>query len=99
MNDDLLDDETNDSIEDDDSNIKFVYPYGQSLDTAQTVSVVFNSGIISYPANRALTACSVLKKGKIFVVGSERFFEDEFIDKEENKKIAVILFYIYIIII
>lgn len=77
--------------EDDSNGLRFVYPYGQSLDVDLNVSVVFNSGIIAYPANRALSACCATKnkKGKLFVLGSERFFEDEFFEKEENKKITV----------
>ncbi len=76
--------------QDDDYNLKFVYPYGESIDVDINSSVVINSGIIAYPANRALAACNVskTKKGKIFVFGSEKFFEDEFFEKEENKKIG-----------
>jgi intraflagellar transport protein 52 len=68
--------------------LKFVYPYGQSLDVNNNVSVVFNSGILSYPINRPLCACSVSGKGRLFVLGSEKFFEDEYFEKEENKKIT-----------
>jgi intraflagellar transport protein 52 len=91
LNDDLLSGDEG-ADDDDDFNLKFVYPYGQSLDVDMTTtSVVFNSGIVAYPANRALAACSVSKtrKGKLFVMGSEKFFDDEFFEKEENKKIAV----------
>lgn len=60
------------------------------------LGIIFNSGIIAYPANRALcaTAVSKSKKGRLFVLGSEKFFEDEYIEKEENKKITVI-FYLF----
>ena len=92
FNDDLLDAEEN--FNEDDGNLKFVYAYGQSLEVAMTTSVVLNSGVIAYPANRALAACNLSnsKKGRIFVFGSERFFEDEFFEKEENKKISVRMF-------
>jgi hypothetical protein len=55
------------------------------------VGIIFNSGIIAYPANRPLAACNVSKskKGRIFVLGSEKFFEDDYLEKEENKKITV----------
>lgn len=88
MNDDLLDDNL---TNEDESNLKFVYPYGQSLSVDINVSVIINSGIVAYPANRPLAACNVSqnRKGKLFVMGSERFFDDEFFEKEENKKIAV----------
>ena len=89
FNDDLLDND--DASTDDDSLIKFVYPFGQSLDIEVSTCVVLNSGIIAYPANRALccTALSKSKKGRLFVMGSEKFFEDEYFEKEENKKISV----------
>ena len=92
FNDDLLDPEDNST--EDDENLKFVYAYGQTLDVAINSSVVINSGVIAYPANRALAACNLSnsKKGKLFVFGSERFFEDEFFEKEENKKISVYTF-------
>ena len=88
LNDDYLDDNI---TTEDDSNLKLVYPYGQSLTVDVSTSVIFNSGIVAYPANRALAACNVSKnkKGKLFVMGSERFFDDEFFEKEENKKITV----------
>jgi intraflagellar transport protein 52 len=76
---------------DEDSNLKFVYPYGQSLDVNPNISVVLNSGIITYPINRPLSACTLSenRKGRIFVLGSEKFFEDEYFEKEENKKVTV----------
>jgi intraflagellar transport protein 52 len=88
FNDDLDNEGT--EVEDDGA-LKFVYPFGQSLDVEQHIGVIINSGIIAYPANRPLAACSVSKnkKGKIFVLGSEKFFEDDYLDKEENKKVAV----------
>lgn len=91
FNDDMMDDDNVINNDENNSTLSFVYPYGQSLDVSQAASIVFNSGVISYPANRPLTACAVskTKKGRLFVMGSERFFEDEFFEKEENKKIAV----------
>ncbi len=89
FDDDLLDNDEN--ISEDDSLLKFVYPFGQSLDIEASTCIIFNSGIIAYPANRALCASAVSKskKGRLFVLGSEKFFEDEYIEKEENKKITV----------
>lgn len=85
---DLLDND--EAPQEDEFQLRYVYPYGQSLDVDVNTSVVFNSGIIAYPANRALAACSISKnkKGKLFVLGSEKFFDDEFFEKEENKKIT-----------
>ncbi len=92
FNDDLLDHE--DSGVEDDSMLKIVYPFGQSLDIEHSTCVILNSGIIAYPANRALCASAVSKskKGRLFIMGSEKFFEDEYFEKEENKKVAVRLF-------
>ena len=90
FNDDLLDHDDHLNSEDD-SNLKFVYAYGETLDVDVNTSVVINSGIIAYPANRPLAASSYSqsRKGKLFVLGSEKFFDDEFFEKEENKKITV----------
>jgi hypothetical protein len=90
LNDDLIDND--DEYVEEDYNLKFIYPFGQSLDVESNISVIFNSGIISYPANRPLSACNLSKnkKGKLLVLGSEKFFEDDYFEKEENKKIAVI---------
>jgi hypothetical protein len=89
FNDDLMDPDEN--TNEDDNNLKFVYAYGQSIEVAMNTSVVINSGLIAYPANRALPACNLSnsKKGRLFVLGSERMFEDEFFEKEENKKVCV----------
>jgi hypothetical protein len=99
LNDDLLDND--DNTAEDDALLKFVYAYGQSLEVDVTTSVVFNSGIIAYPANRALAACNLSKskKGRLFVMGSEKFFEDEFFEKDENKKITVRIILIYILLL
>lgn len=84
---DLMDNDDDDGT--DDALLKIIYPFGQSLDTAENVSVIFNSGIIAYPLNRPLCAVttSKSKKGKLAVLGSLRFIENEYIDKEENRKV------------
>ena len=87
---DLLDNDDND--DDDDALLKIVYPFGQSIDVAsnaKNVGVVFNSGIISYPLNRPLCVCTNSKsgKGKICVLGSIKFIENDYLDKEENRKV------------
>ena len=84
---DLMDNDDDDGT--DDALLKIIYPFGQSLDTAENVSVLFNSGIIAYPLNRPLCAVttSKSKKGKLAVLGSLRFIENEYIDKEENRKV------------
>lgn len=84
---DLMDNDDDDGT--DDALLKIIYPFGQSLDTAENVSVIFNSGIIAYPLNRPLCAVttSKSKKGKLAVLGSLRFIENDYIDKEENRKV------------
>lgn len=88
-NDDLLDhaDDTPDETK-----IKVVYPYGCSLNSLSSqVSTLFTSGLLSYPVKRPLMLSlkSLSKKGKMIILGSERFMEDEFFEKEDNKKIIV----------
>lgn len=88
-NDDLLDqvDEEND-----DENIKVIYPYGCSLKLkSNKISTVFTSGILSYPLKRPLMSAIVSnsKRGRMVVVGSESITEDDFFDQEDNKKIIV----------
>lgn len=88
-NDDLLD-QIDD--EEDNDNIKVIYPYGCSLKLkSNKISTVFNSGILSYPLNRPLMTAvtSNSKNGRMVICGSEGFTEDEFFDQEDNKKILV----------
>ena len=87
INDDITD--TDKNTDNDDAELRIVYPYGQSLETAKNVSVIFNSGIIAYPLKRPLLACTKSKsgKGKIAVLGSLRFIDNMFLDKEENRKV------------
>ena len=84
---DLLDNDDDDAG--DDALLKIIYPFGQSLDTKENVSVIFNSGIIAYPLNRPLCAVTTSKsgKGKLCVIGSLRFIDNDYIDKEENRKV------------
>ena len=84
---DLLDNDDDDTG--DDALLKIIYPFGQSLDTKENVSVIFNSGIIAYPLNRPLCAVTTSKsgKGKLCVIGSLRFIDNDYIDKEENRKV------------
>ena len=84
---DLLDNDDDDTG--DDALLKIIYPFGQSLDTKENVSVIFNSGIIAYPLNRPLCTVTTSKsgKGKLCVIGSLRFIDNDYIDKEENRKV------------
>ena len=87
---DLLDNDNEE--DDDDSLLKIVYPFGQSIDidsNGKNLACVFNSGIISYPLNRPLCVCANSKsgKGKLCVLGSVKFIDNDYIDKEENRKV------------
>lgn len=84
---DLLENE--DDEEWDDALLKIVYPYGQTLECSPTTTVIFNSGIIAYPMNRPLCAVTQSKsgKGKLVVIGSLKFIDNDYIDKEENRKV------------
>jgi len=65
--------------------LKFVYPYGATLNVRKPSFPILSSGPISFPANRPIAAFYMgPKKGKLFVIGSMMFFEDEFFEKEDN---------------
>ena len=88
---DLLNNDDNDE-DDDDSLLKIIYPFGQSIDyekNSKNVACVFNSGIITYPLNRPLCVCANSKsgKGKLCLIGSVKFIDNDYIDKEENRKV------------
>lgn len=73
------------SSKDDQGGLSFVYPYGATLNVRKPSVPVLSSGPISYPPNRPIGAFYMSsKRGKIFVMGSMRFFEDEFFEKEDN---------------
>ena len=89
---DLMDDdELLDDNDDDDCPLKIVYPFGQSLDIdpkRANISTLFTSGKIAYPLNRPLCAVTTSRttRGKLCVFGSINFFNNNYIDKEENMK-------------
>ena len=65
--------------------LKFVYPYGATLNVRKPSCTLLSSGPISFPANRPVGAFYMsLKRGKLFVMGSMRFFHDDFFEKEDN---------------
>ncbi len=90
---DLMADEgQDDDDDDDDSPLKIIYPFGQSIDISpnrQNISTIFTSGKIAYPMNRPLCVVTTSKsgKGKLCVFGSVNFFDNSYIDKEENMKV------------
>ena len=79
--------DTKDELADRDENggLKFVYPYGCSINIRKPAQCVLSSGPISFPANRPIGGFYMTpKKGKLFIMGSIKFFSDEFFEKEDN---------------
>jgi intraflagellar transport protein 52 len=72
---------------DDHGGMNFVYPYGSTLIVKKPAFTVLSSGPISYPTNRPLAAGFAKGNGKLIVLGSMKFLEDEFIEEEDNGKI------------
>lgn len=88
-NEDLIDMNIDDE-ENDDSKIRIVYPYGCTLlSISNKTSTLFTSGLLSYPVKRplAMSILSKSKKGRMILIGSDAFIDDDFFDKEDNKKI------------
>jgi intraflagellar transport protein 52 len=74
-----------DGLEKDESGgLQFVYPYGSTLTVKKPAFPVLSSGPISYPTNRPLAGCYAKGNAKLFVLGSMKFLEDEFIEEEDN---------------
>lgn len=73
--------------------LKYVYPYGATLNCRKPSHAILSSGPISFPANRPTAAFYVSpRRGKLFIIGSMQFFGDEFFEKEDNQKIQETVF-------
>lgn len=73
---------------DENGGLKFVYPYGSSINVRKPGFALLSSGPISFPANRPVSAFYMSpKRGKLLVIGSMQFFHDDFFEKEDNQKI------------
>ena len=78
---------------DENGGLKFVYPYGSTLNVRHPAQPILSSGPISFPANRPVGAFYKSKTGgKLFVLGSMKFFHDDFFEKEDNQKIQEAVF-------
>lgn len=78
---------------DENGGLQFVYPYGATLNVRKPSFPILSSGPVSYPANRPVAAFYMSpKRGKLFVMGSISFMEDEFFEKEDNQKIQEAVF-------
>lgn len=70
---------------DENGGLKFVYPYGSTLNVRKPSYAFLSSGPISFPANRPVGAFYVSpKRGKLMILGSMQFFADDFFEKEDN---------------
>lgn len=79
--------DTKDELAERDENggLKFVYPYGSTLNVRKPAVPLLSSGPISFPPNRPVGAFyKSAKGGKLFVLGSIKFFADEFFENEDN---------------
>lgn len=78
---------------DENGGLKFVYPYGSTLNVRKPSHPLLSSGPISFPANRPVGAFYMsLKRGKLFVTGSMHLLHDDFFEKEDNQKIQEAIF-------
>ena len=87
--------DTKDELAERDENggLKFVYPYGSTLNVRKPAVPILSSGPISFPPNRPIGAFYKSQKGgKLFVMGSIKFFADEFFENEDNQKIQEAVF-------
>jgi intraflagellar transport protein 52 len=81
------------SNRDENGGLKFVYPYGATFNVRKPAVPILSSGPISFPANRPIAAFyKSEKRGKLFVIGSMKFFHDDFFEKEDNQKIQEAVF-------
>lgn len=78
---------------DEDGGLKFVYPYGATLNVRKPAVPILSSGPISFPPNRPVGAFyNSQKGGKLFVLGSIKFFSDDFFENDDNQKIQEAVF-------
>jgi intraflagellar transport protein 52 len=79
--------------------LRFVYPYGATLNVARPAVAVLSTGSVAFPLNRPVCALYTHTKttpsppgGKLAVLGSAHIFADKYIDKEDNDKVRDVLF-------
>jgi len=70
---------------DENGGVKFVYPFGSTINVRKPSFPILSTGPISFPANRAISAFYMSpRRGKLVVIGSMQFFHDDFFEKEDN---------------
>eukprot|EP00164_Ancoracysta_twista_P002160 GFYU01002852.1.p1 GENE.GFYU01002852.1~~GFYU01002852.1.p1 ORF type:complete len:441 (+),score=122.35 GFYU01002852.1:170-1492(+) len=79
------------------SSLKFVYPYGATLQVEKPAIPILSSGQLAFPLNRPIGAvwdgqAHNGTSGRLVVLGSNHIFDDQWIDKEDNAKLQDVLF-------
>lgn len=74
--------------------MNFLYPYGATLNVAQSSRVALSSGSIAIPTNRPICAYhyNETNGGKLLVLGSSRMLTDTYIEKEKNDSLRQMIF-------
>uniref|UniRef100_A0A2K6FLA7 ABC-type uncharacterized transport system domain-containing protein n=1 Tax=Propithecus coquereli TaxID=379532 RepID=A0A2K6FLA7_PROCO len=68
--------------------LTFVYRFGATLSVMKQAVAVLFAGSVCFPLNRTILS----QGGKLAVLGSCRTFTDQYLDKEENRKIIDVVF-------
>ena len=75
------------------SGFNFLYHFGTSMKVKEPSIPILTTGSVCYPVNETIMSVYESEKnGKLFVIGSWRIFSDEYLEKEENKKIFDFIF-------
>ncbi|XP_011344141.1 intraflagellar transport protein 52 homolog isoform X2 [Ooceraea biroi] len=73
--------------------VKFLYPYGATLNVVQPSVIALSSGSIAIPMNRPICAYHCLKSGgKLVVLGSSKMLTDTYIEKANNDALREMIF-------
>ncbi|XP_034940573.1 intraflagellar transport protein 52 homolog [Chelonus insularis] len=78
----------------DSANLRFLYPYGATLNVVQPSIVALSSGSMAVPTNRPICAYyfSSTSTGKLVVLGSSKLLTDAYIEKEKNDTLREMIF-------
>jgi intraflagellar transport protein 52 len=75
------------------SGFNFVFPYGTTLRVKEPSIPILTTGSVCYPVNEVVMSMYESETGgKLFVLGSWKVFSDDYLEKEENKKIFDFIF-------
>jgi intraflagellar transport protein 52 len=73
-------------VEEDDSDpkLELVYPFGCTLRVAKPATPLISSGVLTFPAQRALAGCARVGRGTLVLLGSVQMLADEHLTKADN---------------